>query len=248
MNLDKKCLSCRRGLTLVELLTVIAVVGVLAAILTVATRSVLNRAARAGSASNLRQAGALNALYALDHKNRYCPTESVEWGNSEFWPEYGGFQLFMEFLSKNYGSGYAVWARPRDDFKDPNRPSVIRTRGPISWSYARNHGLPQAKNFVPTFPANARVDNTVSMSLLPSPSRTMMFMETNSACGLYFIHHEQIYFDSNDQTLVVYLDGHVQSLTKDFMIGTDPNAPAGWVAERKLLWFGFPDAVSVRKL
>lgn len=236
------------GFTLVELLTVIAVIGVLAAILTVTVQKALNRAARAGSASNLRQAGMLNSLYAIDHKNRYCPTESTEWGNSEFWPEYGGYQLFMEFLAKNYGSGYGVWARPRDDFKDPARPSVTRTRGPISWSYARNHGLPQKKNFVPTFPGNARVDNTVSMALLPNPSRTMLFMETNSACGLYYIHYEQIYFDSGDKTLVVYLDGHVESLTKAFMIGDDPDAPAGWVPERKLLWFGFPNATRVQAL
>lgn len=248
MNLEKTLLSRRRGLTLIELLAVIAVIGILAALITVAARNALNRAARTGSASNLRQAGALNALYALDNKNVICPSDSGKWGNSEFWPEYGDYQPFVEFLGRQYGSGYKVWERPRDDFKDPQRASVTRTRGPISWSYARNLGLPQKASYVNGQFSNNRVDNTVSMNLLPYPSKTMMFMETNSSLRLYFNNHDQVYFDSNDRTYICYVDGHVAPLTKQYMIGDDPDTPASWVADRRILWFGFPDSKSVKKL
>lgn len=72
----------RRAFTLVELLTVIAVIGILAAILIPVTSKVRASARRTGCASNLRQIGVGIQLYAEEHKNTlpyvYDPNASDE--------------------------------------------------------------------------------------------------------------------------------------------------------------------------
>lgn len=60
----------RRGFTLVELLAVIAIIGVLASLLIVTVPKINESAHRATCASNLRQIGILVLGYAADHKNQ----------------------------------------------------------------------------------------------------------------------------------------------------------------------------------
>ena len=55
--------------TLLELLTVIAVIGVLAGILIPVTSAVRNKARSTSCLSNMRQVGAASLLYLNDHKN-----------------------------------------------------------------------------------------------------------------------------------------------------------------------------------
>ena len=62
--------SSRRGFTLVELLAVIAIVGMLALLLMVVLPKVRESAHRATCASNLRQLGLLVLSYTADHKNQ----------------------------------------------------------------------------------------------------------------------------------------------------------------------------------
>lgn len=67
--------------TLIELLTVIAIIGILAAIL-IPTVGVVRKTARtAACASNLRQIGLALSLYADEHKDFYPPPKKA-------WPDY----------------------------------------------------------------------------------------------------------------------------------------------------------------
>lgn len=61
----------RAGFTLVELLAVIAIVGILAAIIIPAVGSMRVRAKQAHSVNNLRQLGGAALLYASEHKGEY---------------------------------------------------------------------------------------------------------------------------------------------------------------------------------
>ena len=75
----------RRAFTLIELLTVIAIIGLLAAILIPTVGAVRASARQAQSISNLRQLGIALTSFAQDHKGSFpstthgSPTESESW-------------------------------------------------------------------------------------------------------------------------------------------------------------------------
>ncbi|MDD2238149.1 MAG: type II secretion system protein, partial [Kiritimatiellae bacterium] len=61
----------RRAFTLVELMVVVAIIGILIAITLPATNKALNRAKRLQCASNLKQLSAAVLLYCKDHKGEF---------------------------------------------------------------------------------------------------------------------------------------------------------------------------------
>ncbi|EIP99188.1 prepilin-type N-terminal cleavage/methylation domain-containing protein [Opitutaceae bacterium TAV1] len=87
--------------TLVELLTVIAIIGILAAIIIPVTGRVRYTARIAQCASNLRQLALGFELYANDHKDNYPPAQE----GSAYWP-----YLMRDYIPTNslYGGGGAT--------------------------------------------------------------------------------------------------------------------------------------------
>lgn len=74
------------GFTMIELLTVIAIIGILAALLLPAVSSARERAKRTACASNLKQIGAAIMLYAGDYQNHVPPAYvSDAFGNNVNW-------------------------------------------------------------------------------------------------------------------------------------------------------------------
>lgn len=72
----------RAAFTLIELLTVIAIIGILAAILIPTVGKVRSKAKQSVKSSNYRQIWLANALYANENKGRTCPTSdaaSADW-------------------------------------------------------------------------------------------------------------------------------------------------------------------------
>jgi len=79
MNIPSHSSSRNKAFTLIELLTVIAIIGVLAAILIPTIGKIRQSANRASCASNLRQIGIALSSYIADHKGRLPGYDSIPW-------------------------------------------------------------------------------------------------------------------------------------------------------------------------
>jgi prepilin-type N-terminal cleavage/methylation domain-containing protein len=98
------------GFTLIELFLVIAVIGVLAAILLPALAKAREGARRQACASNLRQLGAAIHLYALEHEGK------LPWSGG------GGDGRCFADLKPEYIGEEEVFMCPSDPTTDPNIP------------------------------------------------------------------------------------------------------------------------------
>ena len=70
-----KRISDNRAFTLVELMMVVAIIGVLAAIMLPAVASAREAARRKSCVNNLRQLGLALSIYGLENENKYPPTD-----------------------------------------------------------------------------------------------------------------------------------------------------------------------------
>ncbi|RRJ94407.1 type II secretion system protein [Opitutaceae bacterium TAV4] len=74
-----------RGFTLVELLAVIAIIGVLAAIVLATLGTIREKARLVGCRSNIRQVGLALELYSNDNKGFYPPAQVLNDGDDNGW-------------------------------------------------------------------------------------------------------------------------------------------------------------------
>ncbi len=125
--------------TLIELLTVIAIIGILSAIIIPTIGKVRETAQRAVDASNLREVGKAALLYASDHNDRLpdpnmLPAPSISAPNKYFvWlgllARYGGINEASLLFSKNDGlfDGYVPPGilNPADPTKNTLHPDLL---------------------------------------------------------------------------------------------------------------------------
>ena len=224
----------RAAFSLIEILVVIGILVALIVIAQPVLGTAKYRAERSASIQNLRTLSGMGELYSVDHHGDGFPYESTEWGSTITG---GSLAYMLEFLPRIYGDeNYNVWKRPGDDLK-------IKSGGRrlfgnvIPWSYARNLSLPQRKGL-------PRLDNTFKKIRLMDISRTMLLLETSQNAGLTYNADAQIYFDRDGLCAVAFVDGHAELLSRERLVGESATPPGSWPEDRKLLWFGYPNAVT----
>ncbi len=104
-------LKTRRAFTLIELMVVVAIVGILIAITIPATSKALNRARNIQCTGNLKQLSAAMLLYCKDNQGKFPPTQTENYkgtGTGEQWAS-----LISGYLSKKYSGDPSTPAKER---------------------------------------------------------------------------------------------------------------------------------------
>lgn len=207
--------------TLIELLTVIAIIGILAAILIPTVASVRKMARGAACVSNLRQIGVAMQNHVTEHKVLPVPDEDLTPWYNNYWMS--KLQPYLEKRTANSADAFSQKALNYDGvFRCPGKPGwdISQSNGPIMVSYGMN-----------IFNASDGSAKKLArqMEQFQMPGLTMLVMDRatrdpatgewgKSGVGTYIINSDYIYknrlgqWHQGGKDNILFLDGHVESL------------------------------------
>ncbi|MEZ0217356.1 MAG: prepilin-type N-terminal cleavage/methylation domain-containing protein [Rariglobus sp.] len=202
--------------TLVELLTVLAIVGVLSAVVFSLVRRANVSAKRAQSASNLRQLGMAFTQYAAEHKGAFPiaaqKTQNIHrtW-DLELYPYLGGTR-----------EGAARILRDPADATE-RQPATSASRS-FSMVRAAGFGVAAGVSYTDAAPAVRRLIE------IPSPSRTLLLVTRSApanvaygdSCTVADVASDQLTYGSDmydGRFNYLFCDGHVEFLRPAETIG-----------------------------
>lgn len=213
-----------RGFTLVELLAVIAIIGVLAGITIPIVSSVRSRADAATCMSNLRQIGMAMLIYAkANHNSLPMPLDRsrAEWQKQTWmyqinpYMEGRGEQTTEDRLALCFDGV----------FRCPGKPDWALTGAGVTDDNRISYGM---STFDKDNEGMASREKARNLNIFQDPARTMLAMDraTFTAEGNkasqppYMPNNRYIYRDAvglwhSDKDNVVFLDGHVEAVPKN---------------------------------
>jgi prepilin-type N-terminal cleavage/methylation domain-containing protein/prepilin-type processing-associated H-X9-DG protein len=158
-----------RGFTIIELLMVLVIVGLLAALTLPVINRVRQSAQSASGLSNLRQLAQANLGYTADHRGQFSPGTSannnLRW-HGERTSSSAPFDPTKGYLAPYLGQSGRVKNCPRFDLLDKSTTSFELGTGGYGYNQAYIGGTPQDW-LKPNY-----------LQRLPKPSRTVMFAST----------------------------------------------------------------------
>lgn len=166
--MSPKAYASKKAFTLIELLTVIAIIGILAAIIIPVVGKVRDTARRAQCTSNIRQIATGMLMFAAENKNRFPANQAIEGASSYVW-------AYNLTRSKALPDRFVGWYCPVFALTD----STIAARSAQWWSteFPRSYSICSPVYDAP----NGRTGK--SLSKIPDPSRTFMLTEWHSTAS-----------------------------------------------------------------
>ncbi|RRJ94810.1 prepilin-type N-terminal cleavage/methylation domain-containing protein [Opitutaceae bacterium TAV4] len=204
--------SCHRAFTLIELMTVIAIISILAAIIIPTVGKVRKSARRAECISNLRQIMTAAHLFANEHKGNFPTTRNVAMGMfapNPSTPHDGG--LITALLSYANGSKKIFYC-----------PSVV---SPTGFTFAGQaaktgaEGTSSGPYWNIGYYWNITIETTV-LSSTPSPLPQTQSGDPRRQIASCFYQGGTLPHDGRLNT--VYADGHVIAVNKSLDYLIDP--------------------------
>lgn len=201
------------GFTLVELLTCIVIIAVLAALVVGSFRKLRTSADRSVALSNIRQLQLANVNYSNDHNGRYVPLSSQDENNNRIndWHQSSTFMRYI--LSDNSIVPNTNYTQIPTSILDP---LVVRSKGRLWNRLFASYGY----NVVGMPGSGPNSDRAFRASQLTDPARTMAFAtatdwivkydgrliwETNSVEGK--TTDGRLAFRHGNRAIVVFYDG-----------------------------------------
>jgi prepilin-type N-terminal cleavage/methylation domain-containing protein len=219
-----KSIETRAGFNLIEMLVVIAVIGILAALLFPALSSAKARARRTACLNNLRQINLGIRMYC-DDADDATPSRGVAPGSTNHVTLYSGYKALMKSYVGLKGASSPqdrLFACPADHFYPgfvlPNYPDYHYLREPLHAqpvfdysSYAFNGGdnVPRTFGTTNRFTITPHGLTGLKFSSVRHPDRTVVVAEA-SALAPWSWHDPsaQVQF-SDAKSVVSFVDGHV---------------------------------------
>lgn len=180
------------GFTLIEILVVVAIIGVLAALLFPVATSMIKKARLSESLSNLKQIGVSTSMFANEHDMR-LPVSS------------GAGGIWIEQLWPYAYPGKVYPGLTGSDSADKLKGTIFytanveKTPGKITRAFGWNYIL-EAYN-------TANRLNTFN-----APSKACLVADTTSSSAL---SSKQINFRNDKKAAVLFMDGHVSLVTQE---------------------------------
>lgn len=215
--------------TLIELLTVIAIVGILASIIIVAVGQVRSSARQSACRSNLRQIGVGWQLYLSEHK--------------------GVFPPFVPYEMYYWGGGSGTWGGPAPEtrplypyIQDPKIfqcPSDTDDGSRVAFHKLSGNSYVMAnsnqRGILSRPVATNRVPIAGVYTLLRNPSRTILVFEqtVRASEASYISNPTATWYRDNwhakDTSNILMADGHVETFERAALNGySSPTNPPGY--------------------
>jgi general secretion pathway protein G len=212
----------RRGFTLIELLVVIAIIAILVGLLTPFVRSARETASAVRCASNLRQFGMANVMYAQEHEGWAAPAAiDGSAGHNKMWIRVPEFLKLAGVVSRGSTGQSWHWVRPATILC----PSINNRKdgifGNIWGSYGINRTLGPPNGPGPTL-------RQIKMYSVHSPSQKIFLMDNDgfhfsyatfsNNPARYFEDGSGIGFRHRDAANAAFYDGSVRALSFKYMM------------------------------